>query len=101
MGTQLVLSSTSPSRRHRQLPRTLKGDPFEQDPFGHTKCKEFRGKNNYPGEGAHHVVEEIWLMHLGVTAAWLLGWQAGWQAGWLVDCLASWLAGWLAGWLIG
>jgi hypothetical protein len=56
---------------------------------------------NDPGEGAHHIVEEIRLMHLGVTAPWLLGWQAGWQADWLVDCLASWLAGWLAGWLIG
>jgi hypothetical protein len=39
-----------------------------------------------PGEGAHHVVDEIWLMHIGVTAAWLLGWQAGWQAGWLAGC---------------
>jgi hypothetical protein len=59
-----------------------------------------------PGEGAHHVVDEIWLMHIGVTAAWLLGWQAGWQAGWLVGwlfnkldlLLTGWLAGWLAGW---
>jgi len=46
-----------------------------------------------PGGRAHHVVDEIWLMHIGVTAAWLLGWQAGWQAGWLVGWLTAWQAG--------
>ncbi len=50
----------------------------------------------YPGEGAHHVVEEIWLMHLGVTAAWLVRWQTCRLENWLADKLAGWQVGRLA-----
>jgi hypothetical protein len=45
------------------------------------------GKQVLLNSGSPHAPASatLWLMHLGVTAAWLLGWQAGWQAGWLAD----------------